>query len=300
MSVADHNLNIYMYSFDEILDLFDLTYNITAEDMKRAKKTVLMTHPDKSQLSSDYFLFYKKAFDMVLTYYQNQTKQHQAVTKENTQYQVPVENHSSQIKSTIQEIKPEVFQQTFNELFEKNMGSAPQKTDKNDWFYKEEPIYKIDEKQSKANLNQGIETIKQQQQQGMIQYQGVSHLYSSGGTHFYDDLGDDDTSTYISSDPFSKLKFDDLRKVHKDQTVFAVSENDFSKMKTYASVEQMNRERGSQNLTPMQKETSEKILAEQQRIRKETMAQKQFESALKTKKYEETNKSVLSAFLRLT
>ena len=55
----NHNLNIYMYSFEDILELFDLTYTITPEDLKRAKKTVLMIHPDKSKLSSDYFLFYK-------------------------------------------------------------------------------------------------------------------------------------------------------------------------------------------------------------------------------------------------
>ena len=57
-----HNLNIHMYKFDEILGLFDLTYDISIEDMKRAKKKVLMTHPDKSRLPPDYFLFYKKIF----------------------------------------------------------------------------------------------------------------------------------------------------------------------------------------------------------------------------------------------
>ena len=33
-----HNLNIHMYKLDEILGLFDLTYDISIDDMKRAKK----------------------------------------------------------------------------------------------------------------------------------------------------------------------------------------------------------------------------------------------------------------------
>ena len=47
-----HNLDIHMYSLNEILDLFGLTYDISIEDLKRAKKKVLMSHPDKSKLDA--------------------------------------------------------------------------------------------------------------------------------------------------------------------------------------------------------------------------------------------------------
>ena len=55
----NHNLKIENYSFEELLGLFDLTYNIDIEELKKAKKKVLMIHPDKSKLPSEYFLFYK-------------------------------------------------------------------------------------------------------------------------------------------------------------------------------------------------------------------------------------------------
>lgn len=301
-----HNLNIYMYSFDEILDLFDLNYNISLEDIKKAKKKVLMLHPDKSKLSSEYFLFYKKAFDIVLNYYNNNNKQNQQVTKENSQYDVSNvhtqfnNNTNKKITSIINEIKPKEFQEKFNELFEKNMAKKPN-NEKNEWFHKEEPVYNIDPNVTKSNMNMVMENIKKQNQ-GMILYQGVNPLFSKGGTNFYDDIDDteEENHTYISSDPFSKLKFDDLRKVHKDQTVFAVGENDFKNMKTYNSMEQINQARGSQDLTPLQKEQSERILAEQQQQMQKIMIKKQYESQLKTSKYEEKNKSILSNFLRLT
>ena len=45
-----HNLDIHMYSLKDLLGLFNTDYNMTFEDLKRAKKQVLMTHPDKSKL----------------------------------------------------------------------------------------------------------------------------------------------------------------------------------------------------------------------------------------------------------
>ena len=62
MNSKTHNLDIAMYSFKELLDLFNLSYNISIDELKQAKKRVLMTHPDKSKLGPEYFLFYKKAY----------------------------------------------------------------------------------------------------------------------------------------------------------------------------------------------------------------------------------------------
>ena len=68
MSGSQHNLDISKYSFEEILGLFDLSYDISEDEMKRAKRKVLMTHPDKSRLDPQYFLFYKKAYEFVVNY----------------------------------------------------------------------------------------------------------------------------------------------------------------------------------------------------------------------------------------
>lgn len=50
-SPSNHNLNIQMYSFKDILNLFDIeSQRISIDDLKRSKMKVLMTHPDKSRL----------------------------------------------------------------------------------------------------------------------------------------------------------------------------------------------------------------------------------------------------------
>jgi hypothetical protein len=95
------------------------------------------------------------------------------------------------------------------------------------------------------------------------------------------------------------LKFDDLRKVHKDQTVFSVSENDFSKQKIYGNYDELRSARGSQMLTPIEKAKAEQMLRERDQKMKEQMLAKQHQSNLRTMEYEEKNKSIISSFLQL-
>ena len=69
-----HNLDINTYSLEEMFSLFDLTYDLTEESMRAAKKKVLMIHPDKSKLSSEYFLFYKQAYEIILDIYKQKNR----------------------------------------------------------------------------------------------------------------------------------------------------------------------------------------------------------------------------------
>jgi hypothetical protein len=296
---SNHNLNIHMYSLDEVLGLFDLKYNITMDDLKRAKRKVLMLHPDKSKLSAEYFLFYKKAFDIIVQFYENQNKQNKAV--ENIDYK-PLngelnKTNTKNVTSAIKEMNPEKFQSKFNQLFEENMAKKPNST-KNEWFAKDEPIYNIDQNVNASNMRDVLENMKQNNN-AIINYRGVENLYSSGsGTNVYDDDDVSDNS-YLTSDPFGKLKYDDLRKVHKDQTVFAVSERDFEKVQTYSSVDHFVRERSRHSLDPMEKQKAEQVLAAKEREMQEEMMKRQYQSNLRTMQYEEKNKAVLSSFMML-
>ena len=300
-----HNLNIHMYNLQEILGLFDLTYAITIDDLKRAKKKVLMLHPDKSRLSPDYFLFYKKAFDIILQLYENNNKQNQTINSETVKYK-PLENTlnnaaKNKVKTVIGEMDKSDFNNTFNQLFNDNMVKKPSQT-RNDWFSKEEPIYNIDPNVSTKNMGAVLDTIKQKNAE-LIKYNGIQELYvnSNSGSRLYDENEDEEAEdVYISTDPFSKLKFDDLRKVHKDQTVFAVSERDINKVQQYSSVDHFMRERGKQILTPFEKQEAEYMLAMKDKQYRERLMQKEYQANLKAIENAEKNKTVLSSFLRLT
>ena len=300
-SEKGHNLDIHMYSLKELLALFHTDYNISLDDLKRAKKQVLMTHPDKSKLPAEYFLFYKKAFDIVVNFYTNQNKQTQEPTAENTTY-VPAsisdtnKHTSKQIKSAINNMNVQEFQDKFNTLFESNMVKKANGV-RNEWFSRDEPAYENQEDVNAKNMGQIFDKIKEKQS-GLVRYTGVNNLVASSGSNLYEEDEDDDN--YVTSDPFSKLKFDDLRKVHKNETVLAVSERDFNKVKQYSSVDHFMRERGNQSLTPLDKPEAEKILSIQERQHRERMMNKEHTSHLQTIQYAEKNKAVLSQFLRLS
>jgi hypothetical protein len=188
------------------------------------------------------------------------------------------------------------FNATFNELFDKNMVTKTN-PDRNQWFTNETATYETPEKVSTQNMGQVFDKIKDTQR-GMVKYRGVENLYmnSDFGNSIYDDENDD---IYVSSDPFSKLKFEDLRKVHKDQTVFGVSEKDIHNVQQYSSVDHMMRERGKQLLTPLEKQEAERVLAQQNQQYREQMMHKEYADKLKTMQYEEKNKNVLATFLRI-
>lgn len=292
--MSTHNLDINMYSFKDILNLFDITGDVEIEDLKRAKKKVLMLHPDKSKLPADYFLFYKKAYEIIYYFYEDKVKQSKIVPNEEVKYSAM--NESEQMKNQMNEVmknmKAQEFHQKFNTMFEKNMMVKPDES-KNEWFRSEAPQFDLSSSTTKENMASRFDQIKQQNK--LVKYNGVKTL-NQGGTSLYDE----ETDEYINCDPFSKLKFDDLRKVHKDETVIAVSEKDFNNVQTYHSVDQLQRVRKQDSLNPMEKTQAEKMMEIRRKEKEELIRQKQYQSTLQTMENEKKNQSILASFLRLT
>jgi hypothetical protein len=301
-----HNLDIYTYSFPDILELFQLNSDFGENDLKRAKIVALKTHPDKSGLPPQYFLFYKKAYDIVLDYYKNNQKTTVKVPDINPEYSTG-QNYIKSVQKSINHIilesstnvdkNTKKFNDRFNELYEKNMVK-PVNQEKNQWFKDETPVFQdINIDKTIASMHSAIDQIKERSAAVSL-YRGVQELtVPSSGSSFYDE--DESESDYITTDPFSKLKFDDLRKVHKDQTVLSVSERDFSKIQTYGSVDAIKTSRGQQMLTPMEKQEAERVLREKELEKQKIMATRQHTANLQTMRYEEKNSMVLAQFLRL-
>jgi hypothetical protein len=143
-----------------------------------------------------------------------------------------------------------------------------------------------------------LEAIKQKQAALQV-YRGVQEMNASGprGTSYFEE--DDASADYVSCDVFSKLKFDDLRKVHKDQTVFAVSESDLNKRVQYKSVDQFVRDRDGGNQAPLSKMEASQLLERQQKEKEQLIMNKQHRDFMLQKEYEAKQKSVRAAFLQL-
>jgi hypothetical protein len=301
-----------MYSFQDILDLFDLSDHITEPDLKRAKHKVLMTHPDKSGLPADYFHFYNAAFRMVADFYMTNNKVKAEVPQSNPIYD-PVASASGKedtiaapLKSAIKKIKPEDFNKKFNRLFDENMTKKPDPK-KNEWFQSESPIFDpaliAPEGVTKQNMAQVLDKYKEKTA-AMVQYTGVRELGSgSRGSYLYDNTEDEDEQgngvDYVTSDPFSKLKYDDLRKVHKDQTVLAISERDLTNIPKYQSTDHLARVRAAQSIVPLEQREAERMMTEREESYRKKMMEREHQSRLDSMGYQEKSKAVVASFLKI-
>ena len=54
----DLDLDIRNYKLEDITALFKIPLVFNESDLRKAKLAVLQTHPDKSQLQKEYFLFF--------------------------------------------------------------------------------------------------------------------------------------------------------------------------------------------------------------------------------------------------
>jgi len=293
----NHNLDISMYSFKEILGLFNIDNDEpTVQDVKNAKKQVLMSHPDKSRLEPKYFLFFKKAFDVLYNYYENNLKQNVDIDNADTDYKQyfdPDDNKG--IQQHINKIEKKDFNNKFNRLFEKNANIPKVDSEKNNWFKDESPVYnEINDNVNSNNINSVFSQFKERNN-AIILHKDVEIMKSGMGTNLYDE----DNNDYVTSDPFSKLKFDDLRKVHKDQTVFAVDERDLNKVTQYGSMDDYKQARNNQSLNPIEKREAQYMIDQREKNRSDYIKEQQHKAYMQTLKNEENNKNFMSNFLRL-
>jgi hypothetical protein len=295
-----YDLDLTKYTFEEILGLFGLSANMSMMDLKRARKKVLMTHPDKSHLPPDYYIFYKKAFDLVVAYYgythqvEDSAKKMEEGAHSNYTYSPPEEVQEKSHDFTRRGGDKE-FHSEFNRLFDENMKPVVDES-KYEWFRKDEPALSAEGKVTQANMGSVFEHLKkQQQQQGLVRYTGVKELQHNLGTQLYGDE-DDQEGVYVSSDPFSKLRFDDLRKVHKDQTIFTVSDAGYEETNKYRSKEEYENARATYIHVSGQELANLRAKEEAQRA---LLEKKRQDDIMKGLEFAKKQKTILSNFMRL-
>ena len=237
-SLADLDLNIDNYNLEDMLNLFGLNINYTIGDLKNAKKMALKTHPDKSGLKKEVFIFFSKAYNMLSKIYKLKNKTEKKV--ENIDYD---ENdmeydigNKELLDMKLKTLKKKNFNKWFNDLFEKSNGKS-NIDGYGDWLKSEEGVSNI-KISNKTEFDALFKKKKREGRELIVKADIQDMIYNSGGTML------DTTETVYSSDIFSKLRYDDVRKAHME-TVVPVTEQDFKEKKRFDNVEQYIRLRKS-------------------------------------------------------
>ena len=226
------DLHIENYNLKELLVLFNLDYDFNIDDLKKAKKIVLMTHPDKSGLDKEYFLFFTSAYKLIYNLYDFRYKS----TNNNTKYTEYIleknEDNEKLLNAYNIQNKPD-FNKWFNNMFEKSqIPDLNKSAGYGSWLVSDEDI----ETQiaTKNTMNSIIEDKKTKMRSLIIhnQYKEITNTSS-----LYD-LTTEQPDTY-SSDIFSKLSYEDLKKAHTESVV-PVTIDDYNNRKQYNINELMN------------------------------------------------------------
>lgn len=245
----DVDLNIDNYNFDDLLNLFGLQMKFSEDDLKKAKRRVLMTHPDKSGLDKQYFMFFTKAYKMMSQiYYFRGKKQSRAYDKS---YETDDMEHLELIKGLDGKSVSE-FNNWFNKMFD-NVKLADEEMDSGygDWMKNGE--LKTMNNVKLSDFGREFEKRKQECKELVI-HNNIKDMNGSGGSNLTRDRPE-----LYDSDIFSKLKYEDLRRAHTE-TVVPVTQEDFDSVKQFNNVDAYIQHRNATNMNPLDNQEAQKYL----------------------------------------
>ena len=284
------DLDINNYDLDDILDLFKIyDTDFTEADLKRAKQIVLKTHPDKSKLPAEYFLFFSKAYKTLYSIWEFRRQSEKDPNNENTDYSAVSEEEKRELLDTFFDSnkklkKTKNFNKWFNQEFEKNkVISEAQEKGYGDWLKSQENAYEQFEETSGANIASNFARIKKEAR-ALAVYQDVQELtnYGNNCTSNFADLTLSAPEQF-NSGLFSSLQYQDLHQAHTE-SVIPVTEEDFENTLKFQSVnEYMNYRDGQKiNFKPLSEKQAMEYLKNREKTEEQDAVRRAYDLAKQT------------------
>jgi hypothetical protein len=256
------DLNIDNYTQEELYKLLGIYGQELNETMlKSIRLVVLKTHPDKSGLKSDYFIFFSKAYNRLCSIYKFQNKM-------NSTNKIASENEDENVMISEKE------KETFNAFFQSNSHLKENNQEFNSWFNHkfQECTKDLDEKEKDSGYgdwlrsNQDISSTSSLQElenkkkllQQVIVHTGVME-YQPSSSISCSDL--DEINNYTST------TFTDVKQAYTE-SVIPVTQYDLDNVKQFQNVNEYKKYRDTEqkNVKNISQQESEKILQQKQMI----------------------------------
>ena len=295
----DLDLDIDNYDLDDILRLFKLPQNFDETGLKQAKQLVLKTHPDKSQLSSKYFLFYSKAYKVLLSIWKFKNQAIKDLANENTDYSVDTEEGQKIVLDTFLEKNdkfknPGDFNRWFNNEFEKAKIQSDNDTGYGEWLQSNE---NIDEEKriSYAQMKDEFQK-KKQQVRSLVVHKDYTDVYYGGTISSSEIIGQGDEG--FNSGLFSNLNYQDLKQAHVE-SVIPVSEEDYQRLPKFKTLEEYSAHRNRQEVKPLSEIQAQEYLNQRKQTGEVEASSRAYQLARQTEEAEKKNKTFWKNLLKL-
>jgi hypothetical protein len=234
------DLDLSNYTLDDLYKLFHLDRNepLNSQTLKKAKRIVVLSHPDKSRLPPHYFTFFSKAYGML--------SEMEGITsnikkrERGTTYVDDINTYNNEIHHTVKQTqnnvnannKRTVIMKEFNTRFEEiNRDMLPQNDARgySEWFKQDLPEENVSNHDALYAKRKQELREKYALTTNKIQYSPLGNLNASCSLL---DQPDDFTSGM-----FDSMQYTDLKKSYTE-TIIPVGEEDFQRMPTYRTVDE--------------------------------------------------------------
>lgn len=216
-----YDLDLSSYSLEELLGLFSIELPITDLDLERAKRKALKTHPDKSGLNKEVFIFFKSAFDKLKTLYDIQLSQNRQSAEE---YEAQLDERNEGIAAFS---KARDFGVKFNRLFEENISVHSSDSGHGKWL---------------SESSDTTDTTTQAQFKEMKRKSRALSVVSdiSG---YIDHRGSELLADADNSGASGELSYQDVRRAYTETLIPVTEEDDYLSRKQYSGIDELQAER---------------------------------------------------------
>ena len=295
----DLDLNLDNYDLPDLLVLFKLDYDFDEADLRKVKKTVLQTHPDKApDLPKEYFLFFSEAYKMLYAVYQFRHKSiDNNISNAKPVYYVEKDEEHDLILKQLR-VKPN-FSKIFNELFEQyKLKDADAEGGYGNWLKSDEDIDM--RSTTLVGMNESFQR-KKKEVQALVKSETIEEC-GGIGTGIYSSSQYDllrEKPDYYSSALFSHLGYEDLKKAHVE-SVIPVTQEDYLRRPQYRNVDEFQRSSAYQDTTPLSMEQSRAYLAQKQYGESKNDVNRAFILAKQDEDARKAKADLMSKFKKLT
>ena len=246
MDYVDLDLDIRNYNLEDITNLFKIPIVFTESDLRAAKLMVLHTHPDKSKLPKEVFLFFTSAYKILYQIFtfrtgknRNKKESYSDLVAEETV--APEEDSMKLCVDKVKQLSSTEFNKLFNEHYEKCKIQMEEEQGYEDWF-RSDDANNADSANSLSSWDQRVSEIDKQKQAlrtnlSLVSKNELQCANIFGGGESYYTLGQGAPKEH-SSGLFSSLQYEDLKKAHTE-TVVPVTHEDFVNSKKFNNVNEL-------------------------------------------------------------
>jgi hypothetical protein len=302
----DLDLDIRNYELRDILNLFKLPSVFNELNMREAKLMVMRTHPDKSGLDKEYFLFFSKAYKILHEVYQVRAGLSRQKDAKYDDVKEDIDARRNANSDKLKRMNADEFNRWFNQTFEQNrLHDEEQDSGYGDWLRSNdaddadtnednEDNDTMDDGSTWAQRMEQLERRKKKLRDQALVVRSEVRTFESGSGFSLSRERPEEHSSGLNFGSSSSLAFEDLRKAHTE-SVIPVTHEDYEAVRKYKNINELQMSRDIDRRTFNYSET-ESQMARSQQLQTEDDMRRAFKLAQQDEIVRDLNKKWMAQF----